>query len=114
LIITQPYRLLIIQARYHDTTARQPGSQYANALQGSLGHYTKALQFTGDFFNYSSEVTRADFAGFAKTTIARYPGIHAFSWNPLVFDDQRLYYENKAQAEGLPTLYSPAKIPLAN
>ena len=74
---------------------------YANAVQKSLNGNVEALKFLGDFFNNSNQVTRQEFSGFVKSVLPRYPGIQAFSWNPLVMDVERADYESQARKDGL-------------
>jgi signal transduction histidine kinase/CHASE1-domain containing sensor protein len=69
-------------------------------VQNSFETYLSALSFFGDFFNNSEQVTRKEFADFAKTAISRYPGIQAFSYNPLVSHQQRAQFEQQAQQTG--------------
>ena len=73
---------------------------YANAVQASLTQSIEALMFLGDFFNNSTLVTRQEFDSFVNSVLPRYPGIQAFSWNPLVQDNKRVAYESLAQTEG--------------
>ncbi|MGD9139329.1 MAG: CHASE domain-containing protein, partial [Desulfobacterales bacterium] len=74
---------------------------YSNAVRNSLNGNIEALRFLGDFFNNSSQVTRQEFSHYAKSILPRYPGIQAFSWNPLVRDDERAEYESRARKQGL-------------
>ena len=74
---------------------------YANAVQNSLNGNVEALKFLADFINNSTHVTRQEFASFARSALPRYPGIQAFSWNPLVLDNKRADYEALARKEGL-------------
>jgi len=76
---------------------------YANAVQGNLNKYLGALNFLGDFLNRSQQVTRQEFTIFTESALSRYPGIQAFSWNPLVMDNERAVYESLARKEGLKT-----------
>ena len=73
---------------------------YANAVQTSLNGNIEALMFIGDFFNNSAHVTRQEFTSFVKSVRPRFPGIQAFSWNPLVLDNERAEYESLAKKEG--------------
>ncbi len=72
---------------------------YANAVQTSLNGNIEALMFLADFFNNSTHVTRQEFSGFVKSVLPRFPGIQAFSWNPLVMDSERAEYESLAIKE---------------
>jgi len=74
----------------------------ANAVESTLNEYVGALLFLGDFFDNSTySVTRQGFANFVKSVMPRYPGIQAFSWNPLVKEEDRRIYESAARKEGL-------------
>ena len=74
---------------------------YANAVQNSLNGNVEALRFLGEFFENSTQVTRQEFSDFVKGVLPRYPGIQAFSWNPLVLYNKRAEYESLARKEGL-------------
>ena len=74
---------------------------YANAVQGNLNKYLGALSFLGDFLNRSQQITRQEFTVFAESALFRHPAIQAFSWNPLVMDNERAVYESLARKEGL-------------
>ena len=73
---------------------------YASSVESSLTGNIEALMFLGDFFNNSEQVTRQEFSNYVKSVLPRYPGIQAFSWNPLVLDHQRAVYEAQARNEG--------------
>ena len=74
---------------------------YANAVRNSLNANVEALKFFGDFFDNSTHVSRQEFSSFANSVLPRYPGIQAFSWNPLVPHSERASYESLAREEGL-------------
>lgn len=73
---------------------------YANAVQSSLKGNVEALLFLGDFFNNSKHVTRQEFSSFVKSVLPRFPGVQAFSWNPLVMDYERKDYISQAIEDG--------------
>lgn len=73
---------------------------YANAIESNLKEYLRALQFIGDFLNNSPQMNRQKFSNYVKNPLSRYPGIKAFSWNPLVKAEERANYESLAQKEG--------------
>jgi|GEM_PF-2382425 len=73
---------------------------YANAVQNSLKGNAEALMFLGDFFDNSAYVTRQEFSNYVKSVLPRYPGIQAFSWNPLVQNEKRADYESFLRREG--------------
>lgn len=74
---------------------------YANAIESTLHEYVGALLFVEDFFDNSSlPVTRQQFNNIAKGLIYRYPGIQAFSWNSLVKDAERSFFESSVRKEG--------------
>ena len=72
----------------------------ANAVINSLNGNIEALMFLGDFFNNSTHVTRKEFSDFVKSVLPRFPGIQAFSWNPLVQYYKRDELESLARKEG--------------
>jgi len=72
-----------------------------NAVESTLNEYVGALLFLGDFFDNSSvSVTRQEFTSFVNSVLPRYPGIQAFSWNPLVTAEKRSSYESAARKDG--------------
>lgn len=73
---------------------------YTNAIEHSLVDSIKALLFLGDFFNNSQFVTRQEFNSLTRDLLPRYPGIHAFGWDPLVKDAERGNYEAAARKDG--------------
>jgi PAS domain S-box-containing protein len=73
---------------------------YANAVENNIHDYVESIKFVGDFFNNSEQVTRKEFSDFVMSAISRHPGIQAYSWNPLVLNDERAAYESLAQEEG--------------
>jgi CHASE1-domain containing sensor protein len=74
---------------------------YSNSMQNHLNEYLGALQFVADFLNNSSQMNRQLFSSLVKNALSRYPGIQAFSWNPLIMDKEREIYESRASEEGL-------------
>ena len=70
-------------------------------METTLTSYVGALRFMGDFFDNSSGVARQQFAALVQSILPRYPGIQAFSWNPLVQADERDLFETAARQEGL-------------
>ncbi|MFH0960877.1 MAG: CHASE domain-containing protein, partial [Pseudomonadota bacterium] len=73
---------------------------YINAIQNKLNKHLGTLNFLGDFFNQSQQITRREFTIFAESALSRYPAIQAFSWNPLVMGNERAMYESLARKEG--------------
>jgi PAS domain S-box-containing protein len=73
---------------------------YANAIQNNFRSNIEALRAVGDFFNHHKQVSRKDFSIFVDNFLSRHSSIQAFSWNPLVQDNERAGYELLAKAEG--------------
>ena len=73
---------------------------YANAVQNSLSRNVEALMFLKDFFDNSTNVNRHEFSSYINSVLPRYPGIQAFSWNPLVRDNERAEFVNLLRKEG--------------
>jgi len=73
----------------------------SNAVKSELNEYLGALSFLADFFNNSKKVDREAFTLFTHSALPRYPGIQAFSWNPVVTNNQREVYESLARNDGL-------------
>lgn len=73
---------------------------YTNAVEVTLNEFVGALLFLGDFFDNSTLVTRKEFNSLVKSVLARYPGIQAFGWDPLVKHAERTIYESAARKEG--------------
>jgi CHASE1-domain containing sensor protein len=55
-----------------------------------------------NFFEYSGEVTREQFAGFARDLRSRQVGIHALEWVPLVPSSAAAKFVRDVRAEGFP------------
>lgn len=73
---------------------------YTNSVESTLNEYVGALLFLGDFFDNSSFVTRQEFSDLVESTLQRYPGIQALSWNPLVEHAERSVFESAAKKDG--------------
>lgn len=73
---------------------------HSNAVQNSLKEYLGISSFIKDFLIHSQKVTRNEFSLYANSALARYPGVQALSWNPLVRDQMRSVYESEARADG--------------
>jgi len=75
-------------------------SSYASAIESHFSQSIGALSFIADYFNNSTLVTREEFVFFTQSALVRYPGIQAFSWNPLVTHAERPHYEKNVRAQG--------------
>lgn len=73
---------------------------YAGTIENKLGEYLSTSEFLKDHINISKDFDRKTFSLFANPILDRYPGIQALSWNPLVFDAEREYYESSVRSEG--------------
>ncbi|MFH1842979.1 MAG: SpoIIE family protein phosphatase [bacterium] len=61
----------------------------------------EALHSLHSLFESSDEVTRKEFAAFARPALARHPSIQALEWIPRVPADEREALVNRARREGL-------------
>ena len=75
---------------------------YANAVESTLIEDVRALQFLGDYFQNSPQVSRQNFTNMVKNILPRYPAIQAFGWDPLVKLSERDEYEAAARKDGYP------------
>ena len=96
--------LFVLVHRWEQTNLRNEfeswARAHANAVETTLTSYVGALRFMGDFFDNSPGVTRQQFAALVQSILPRYPGIQAFSWNPLVQADERDLFEAAVRQEG--------------
>jgi len=72
-----------------------------HTLQSALTEYEKAVFFLAGLFDASNEVTRHEFREFSHRTLGRHPGLRLLGWSPLVPDQERLGFEDRALADGL-------------
>lgn len=86
--------------------------ELVRVLQNIAGQYYKyikdaaeqdffALESFRDFYAASDEVTRDEFAAFAKGILARQPYIYELGWVPLVPGSDRAIFESRALADGI-------------
>ncbi len=80
-------------------------SGYSNAVLHSLHEHLGISEFLKDYFNFSRDVSRDEFSSFAGSVLTRYPGVQAFSWNPLVSNRERSRYERRARKRGFPEFH---------
>ena len=69
------------------------------ALHAELDSYVNDLHALSAFFRASVEVTRAEFAEFARPLHARHRGLRAFDWVPRVIESDRAAYEARAREQ---------------
>ncbi len=74
---------------------------YANAVHNALNEYLGVSEFIKDYFDTGGKVSRSQFSRFASSALARYPGVQALSWNPVVKAVARPEYVRQARSEGL-------------
>ena len=73
----------------------------ADALENHAANYLGTIQFIGDFFYNSSDVSRSEFAHFTRGAFMRYPAIKAFYWAPLVKNSERENFEISMRNQGI-------------
>ena len=103
--------LLAVIAIFFYTSAReqerlqvrfeQDADRYADAFQRNLERYLEVLYAVRSFFYSSNQVTREEFRTFVSRHLARNPGIHALSWNPVVSQQGRNNLEVAARRDGI-------------
>ena len=79
----------------------QDADSYADAFQRNLERYLEVLYAVRSFFYSSNQVTREEFRTFVSRHLARNPGIHALSWNPVVSQLARENLEAAARHDGI-------------
>jgi CHASE1-domain containing sensor protein len=78
----------------------EEASIYTGMITSKADQYITLMQSFRNFFKYSDEVTRDEFAGFTSTLVFEEPGLKALFWAPRVSEKQRPYYEMRARVEG--------------
>jgi PAS domain S-box-containing protein len=71
------------------------------ALEKEVAVGIEALHALHSLYDCSQEVTREEFAAFARMTLSRRPSIQALEWIPCVPGHQREVYEERARRDGL-------------
>ncbi len=69
-------------------------------LQHKVNTYLETLHSLSGFYAASGPFTRKEFETFATGLMDRYSGIQRLSWNPVIFDQDRMQYEETARREG--------------
>ena len=69
-------------------------------VEDYLQRREEALYALRNLFEYSDDVARAEFAGFARDLRSRQVGVHSLEWVPLVPGAERARFEAAVQAEG--------------
>lgn len=71
-----------------------------SALQTDVIRHQEIVNSIAGLFSSSQNVTRDEFQDFVKDILARYPYIQGLSWNPLITDDERKRFVQKARDDG--------------
>ena len=74
----------------------------ASVIEVSLREHQESLYNLRDLIQYSTVITRAEFAGAASDIVARHPGIQALEWAERIPGAQRAAVEAAVRAEGYP------------
>jgi signal transduction histidine kinase len=91
------------EASNQQTRFQRQIENLATALQRSLNRYTDMLAFSGDYYVVTQgQVGRQEFINYVARSLNTYPGIQALEWAPLVWQADRLAFEQTVQAEGYP------------
>lgn len=83
------------------TEFERRAAHLTHALQSELTEYEEAVFFLAGLFDASKEVTRQEFREFCQRALGRDPGLRLLGWSPLVQDQERLVFEDRAIADGL-------------
>lgn len=70
------------------------------SIETELKHFTTALSSIADFIQLSPNLTREQFRQVSTNHLNRYPGILAFSWNPMVLNEKRGDFINRLTRAG--------------
>jgi two-component system cell cycle sensor histidine kinase/response regulator CckA len=99
--------LVIFYIRREEARGRQReferrASNTALRVEDYLRRREEALYALRNLFEYSTNVTRQEFEGFARDLRSRQVGIHALEWVPLVPAAERAQVEATMRADGFP------------
>jgi serine/threonine-protein kinase len=76
-------------------------NRIAADLRTRLELPVESLQSVAAFFDASEDVSRDEFGRFVRSALARYPGIRALEWIPVVPSNERAAYVARARADGI-------------
>ncbi|CAH0990720.1 Sensor histidine kinase RcsC [Sinobacterium norvegicum] len=71
-----------------------------NAISYQFQRNLDALYSVSDYISNSQHVSREEFSRFGLATLARYHGIKALSWNPVVAGEEREVFIENAREDG--------------
>jgi len=91
-----------------DLEFKSRAHDYAGLIKDVYGDRLETVGMVADFFEFSTEVTKADFSGFTRRVLAAHPDIVSLAWIPRVRQEQRLDIETRAKAEAHPDFYIKA------
>ena len=74
--------------------------EYSHAIENHFVRYSTILEGIGDSVRLNDPVNRDQFRRLVTPSLQRYKGIRAFSWNPVISEEQRPILVNKAKQEG--------------
>jgi len=94
------YFLLAREHRLIDAQFRLDAELRVGAIQREFGGSLSTLAALGAFFDGSQSVERDEFQAFTHSLLARYPGVVALGWAPLVEPDNREHHEETIREEG--------------
>lgn len=77
----------------------QSAADFGRVLEHDFAQYTEVLRGMERFLVSSETVTREEFRIFVEKSLARYPGIRALSWNPVVSSAERSHFEDTLKKE---------------
>lgn len=78
----------------------QRAQTLSDALDKKLANYVEVLYSLESWVHTEAHINRLSFKAFVRHSLARYAGIQAISWNPLVAADERAYFEAAMAAQG--------------
>jgi len=72
----------------------------ASLLRETIDNYLDVLHALESFYASSERMERRQFRLFVERMLMRFPGIQALSWNPILSNAERAWFEQAARREG--------------
>ena len=80
---------------------QRQSTSLVNELQRQLDSYTQLTRSVGSFLHSSEKVTKEEFQQFTSSLLPYYGGLLGLGWSTKVENQERSFYEQQLQAQGL-------------
>ncbi|MEJ1378264.1 MAG: EAL domain-containing protein [Candidatus Sedimenticola sp. (ex Thyasira tokunagai)] len=81
------------------------------AIKLKLELHLELVQSVHSLFDASEEVNQQEFHDFVRIPIERHSGIHALSWNPRIFHEERETFESQVRTNNFPNFQIKERSP---